>query len=278
VSLLLDTDMLISSFGEDQAGEIYVVDILGSVFRIASPQPVLSVSAASYRGETLASDSIVAAFGSGFAPTTELSIPGQEVPTVLAGTSVMVKDSLGIDRAAPLFYISPQQANYLIPPGTEAGRATITVRNTNGTISVGSANIASRAPGLFSADANGRGFAAAIVQRTRADGSQSFEFLAQFDQTLSRFVGIPIDLGPETDQVFVVAFGTGFRNRSSLDAVTATIGGIPSIVTFAGAQGDFLGLDQANVLLPRSLAGQGEVDLVLNVDGLVANAVRIHIK
>lgn len=278
VSLLLDTDMLISSFGEDEAGEIYVVDILGNVFRIAGPQPVLSVSAASYRGETLASESIVAAFGSGFSPTIELATPGQEMPTVLAGTSVIVTDANGTARAAPLFFVSPQQINYQIPPGAEAGNATITVSNTNGAISVGSANIASIAPGLFSADANGRGFAAAVMQRTRGDGSQVFEPLVQFDQSINRFVGIPIDLGPETDQVFVVAFGTGFRYRSSLTAVTATIGGIQSTVTFAGAQGDFVGLDQANILLPRALAGQGEVEVLFNVDGQTANAVRIHVK
>jgi uncharacterized protein (TIGR03437 family) len=276
--LLLDTDMLISSFGEDEAGEIYLLDLLGGVFRLAGPQPVSSVSAASYRGETVATESIVAAFGSGFAPTMELATPGREVPTVLAGTSVIVTDAKGIERAAPLFFVSPQQVNYQIPPGTEAGGATITVSNTNGAVSVGSANIASAAPGLFSADANGRGFAAAVMQRTRADGSQIVEPVVQFDQSLSRFVGIPIDLGPETDQVFVVLFGTGFRNRSALTAVTATIGGAPSTVTFAGAQGNFVGLDQANLLLPRSLAGRGEVEIVFNVDGQSANPVRIIVK
>jgi glucose/arabinose dehydrogenase len=35
-SLLLDTDLRISSFGEDEAGEVYVVDIVGAVYRIVS--------------------------------------------------------------------------------------------------------------------------------------------------------------------------------------------------------------------------------------------------
>ena len=36
-SVLLDTDPIISSFGEDEAGEIYVVGLGGTVHRIISP-------------------------------------------------------------------------------------------------------------------------------------------------------------------------------------------------------------------------------------------------
>ena len=47
---------------------------------------------------------------------------------------------------------------------------------------------------------------------------------------------------------------------------------------YAGAQGDFTGLDQVNLRLPRSLAGRGEVDVVANVDGVPANVVRVAVK
>ncbi|MBL8168727.1 MAG: hypothetical protein JNJ50_11265, partial [Acidobacteria bacterium] len=40
----------------------------------------------------------------------------------------------------------------------------------------------------------------------------------------------------------------------------------------------FVGLDQINVPLPRSLAGRGEVDVVMTVDGVAANTIRIRIK
>jgi len=46
-------------------------------------------------------------------------------------------------------------------------------------------------------------------------------------------------------------------------------------VLTAGAQGDFAGLDQINLSIPRSLAGRGEVDLELTVDGVRANTVRL---
>ncbi|MGH9938148.1 MAG: hypothetical protein ACREAM_18030, partial [Blastocatellia bacterium] len=121
----------------------------------------------------------------------------------------------------------------------------------------------------------GQGVAAAVVFRRRADGSESFELVAQFDQAQNRFVPIPIDLGPTTDQVFLIPFGTGLRFGA---AATATIGGVNSDVLFTGATPGFVGLDQANLRLSRSLIGRGEVDVVLVVDGKTANTVRIAIK
>jgi hypothetical protein len=38
-NLLVDTTFLISSFGEDEAGELYVVNLNGAVFRLASNTP-----------------------------------------------------------------------------------------------------------------------------------------------------------------------------------------------------------------------------------------------
>lgn len=49
-------------------------------------------------------------------------------------------------------------------------------------------------------------------------------------------------------------------------------------VLLAGAQGDFVGLDQVNVGLSHILTGRGEIDVVLTVDGKVANAVKASIK
>jgi uncharacterized protein (TIGR03437 family) len=48
-------------------------------------------------------------------------------------------------------------------------------------------------------------------------------------------------------------------------------------VIFAGAQGSFAGLDQANIRIPRSLAGRGKVNLVFTVQGRTANTVMINV-
>jgi len=238
---------------------------------------VANVSAASYISTSLAAESIVSAFGSGLATAT-LAAASTPLPTTLAGTTVKVRDSAGTERLAPLFFVSPTQVNYLIPAGTVNGAATVTMTSGDGTVSAGTVQIASVTPGLFAADASGRGLAAATALRVKADGSQQFEPVARFDAAQNKFVAVPIDLGPETDQVFLLLFGTGIRFRSALSAVTAKLGGVDSQTPFAGAQGDFAGLDQVNVRLSRSLIGRGEVDVALTVDGQTANALKVHIK
>jgi uncharacterized protein (TIGR03437 family) len=238
--------------------------------------PVASVSAASY-SPAVASDSIVAAFGADLATMTQAAttIP---LPTSLAGTTVKVIDSLGTERLAPLFFISPAQVNYQIPPATATGTATVTITNGDGAISTGTAQIEPVAPGLFAANANGQGVAAALALRVKADGSQIYEPIAQFDPAQNKFVSVPIDLGPSTDTMFLILYGTGIRFRSSLTAVLASIGGANAQVEYVGPAPGFIGLDQVNVRLPRSLIGRGEVDLTLTVDGQPSNAVRINIR
>jgi len=89
---------------------------------------------------------------------------------------------------------------------------------------------------------------------------------------------VPIDLGPElgnaTDQVFLILFGTGIRLRQT---ASATIGGTFSELPFVGPS-TFIGVDQCNVRIPRSLAGRGNADVVITADGRVSNAVRVNIK
>jgi uncharacterized protein (TIGR03437 family) len=131
---------------------------------------------------------------------------------------------------------------------------------------------------LFAADATGQGVAAAVVLRRNAAGQDSFEPISRFDSATGRFVPVPIDLGPSADQLFLIVFGTAFRNRTALGNVTATIGGVNAPVLYAGLTPGLIGLDQANLQLDRALAGRGLVDVILTVDGKTANTVTLSIK
>jgi uncharacterized protein (TIGR03437 family) len=234
-----------------------------------------SLSAASYNGE-LARESIAAAFGEDLASETAVanSLP---LPTTLAGVTVKVKDSAGVERNAPLFFVSPGQINYLIPSGTASGIASIGVQKGASIVASETLPIAAVAPGLFAANANGQGVAAAVALRVRANGAQSVEPVARFDQQAGRFVSLPIDLGPADEQVFLILFGTGFRGHSGLGAIKVSIGGEPAETLFAGESPGFAGLDQANVRLPRSLAGKGEVGILFTVDNRSANEVTVSV-
>jgi len=237
---------------------------------------VSTVSAASFQAGG-ASEAIEALFGTGLAGSTEVATT-LPLPTTLGGVQVKVKDGNNIERDAGLFFISAGQINLLVPQGTSTGSATITVLRNGTTVGAGTLEVAAVSPGMFTFSGTGQGLAAANIFRLKADGSQSFEPIGVFNASAGRFDPIPIDLGPASDQVFLIAFGTGFRNNSSLNNVSATIGGTTAEVLFAGATPGLAGLDQGNIRIPRSLIGRGSVDVVFRADGKTANTVQITIK
>jgi uncharacterized protein (TIGR03437 family) len=245
------------------------------------PPPVcndslISVSAASYKRAGLAGESIIAAFGTGLATTTEAaaSLP---LPITLAGTTVKLKDSAEKELLAPLFFVSPTQVNYLIPPGAAPGPATVTITSGRGGVATEQTQILTIAPGVFTANTDGRGAPAAVALRITADGSSLYEPVARYDPEQNRFVPLAIDLGSETDQVFLVLFATGLRG-GDLPDVHATIGDAEAEVFYAGAHPDLAGVDQVNIHLPRRLAGRGEANVVLTIDDHRANPVTISVR
>jgi len=103
------------------------------------------VSAATFRGDKLAPESITVAFGTGLATATQVA-EAASLPTSLSGTQVLVKDSGNNVRTAGLFFVSPSQVNFQIPAGTAAGAAQVTLQSGDGTVSSGIINIASVSP------------------------------------------------------------------------------------------------------------------------------------
>lgn len=272
------TDEIVARESADPAGAGVLPLASANAAATIAGSAIAFLSAASFAGgPILAPDSIVASFGLDLAAATEAAsvLP---LPTSLAGTTVTVTDSAGAQLPAPLFFVSPNQVNYLLPAAAADGIATVTIRNRDGVASTGLIRIAPVAPGLFSANANGLGIAAAYVLRVAADGSQRTEEIIRFDSTTNRFVAVPIEFGPAGDRLFLVLFGTGLRKRSALENATASIGGLSLPVGFAGPQGSLAGLDQVNLELPRSLAGRGEVNVLLSLDGVPANLVQVQFK
>jgi uncharacterized protein (TIGR03437 family) len=241
-----------------------------------SSRPLANVSAAGYQAnEPLARGSIAAAFGEALALTTEAATT-LPLPLSLAGTSVRVRDSKGIERFARLFAVTPGQINYQIPEDSATGPATITVLGGDASVFSGPAQISAVAPAIFSANSNGRGVAAAVVLRVKDDGSQSYELPFQYDPVRREFLAAPIEIG--ADQVFLLLYATGVRNRSALEAVSAIIGDAPAPVDYAGPAPGFFGLDQTTVRLPQSLAGRGLTTISLLVENIPANSVEILIR
>jgi uncharacterized protein (TIGR03437 family) len=245
----------------------YIYTANASVQPASSVQAVATVSAASFTQGPLASETIAALFAAGGLADSTVLANSVPLPTTLGNVVVKVKDAANVERDAPLFFVSPGQINFLVPQGSGNGAATLTVLKNGAPVGQGPLTIESVGPGLFTANANGQGVPAAVLFRLKADGQQSIEAMPA-----------QIDLGPAGERVFLIAFGTGFRNRSALNAVTCTMGGENAAVSFAGAQGDLAGLDQANIEIPRALIGRGLVNVILTVDGKNANTVQLNIK
>jgi uncharacterized protein (TIGR03437 family) len=237
----------------------------------------LTVNAASLKWIRLAPDSRVSAFGNNLATTTVIASGAP--PTSLGGTTVKVKDEMGTERFAPIIFVSPNQVNYIIPTGTSAyGNALVTITNSNQASSFGAIQASNIGPGSFAANANGSGVASGYVLRIKANGTQSYEPIAQWSPAFNQYISVPIDLGPLGDQVYLIQYATGFRYRSSLSAVTATVGFLNTPVTYAGPEGT-IGLDQINLgPIPRSLIGAGVVNVTTKADGKTANIVLMQIQ
>lgn len=244
----------------------------GGACRISTPT-FSAVSAASFAGPNLAADSIATAFGEQLVPITVESM-ATPLPTSISGFSIEVADRNGAKRSAPLSYISPTQLNFVVPPGTATGAATLSILSGEVVRSTAKVQIESVAPAVFTQNRDGKGVPAAIISRIAANGQTSFAPVYEC-QAVGRCIAAPIDLGPPADTVYLILFATGVRHRSTLTAVGLTVDGLNARVDYAGPQNQYAGLDQVNVLLPHELTGRGTVDVVLTVDSKPANTVQI---
>ncbi|MBI1353665.1 MAG: hypothetical protein GC160_04910 [Acidobacteria bacterium] len=228
------------------------------------------LNAASFRGGVLAPDQIISIFGAGFANQV-FAATTTPLPLELGGVKAVLLDAFGFSLQLPLLAVAPGQINAVIPTGAAAGKGLLQVLVPGEDAVAAEVELATIAPGLFAANAGGQGVAAAAAVRIGADGSESSVGVFQ---GAGPVVGAPIDLGPGGEQVVLLLFGTGLRRAH---VVEATIGGVAATVAGFAAQPEFVGLDQINVILPRELAGRGEVDVAVTVDGEPLNVVTITI-
>lgn len=229
----------------------------------AGTAEVVSVNAASYLGP-LAPGSIAAAFGANMATRIE-SAQYLPLPLEIAGTRVRLIDSRGAEHAAPLFFVSPGQINYLVPEGMAlgGGRVIVTINGTQ--VSEGALQIVESSPAVFTSSFTGRGLPVAL---TTFDGA-SYDGVVNPDGSAR-----PVSPGSAWRPNYLLLFGTGLRHSGNL---RIRIGGQELTPMYNGAQGSFAGLDQVNVALPPNLPG-GLTDIVITSDNRSSNIVQLRIQ
>jgi uncharacterized protein (TIGR03437 family) len=217
----------------------------------------------------LTSDSIATAFGANLAIGVKTA-ESEQLPFELAGTTVTIN---GIP--APVFSVSPDRVDFLVPPAVEAGDATIVIRNHEGSYSIGTTQIVDVAPAILAVNAGGSSDAASLALGYGSNGKGLR--LPKFE----RLTGRRPDL-LTLDATGIRRAGAANPNDQNgiAESVEVMIGGYTARVLYAGAHARLRGLDQIIVEIPAGLAGVGQrqVEVVVSVDGVFANRTVISLK
>ncbi len=206
----------------------------------------------------LAADSIASAFGANLA-FASMTAEAEQLPLELAGTTVTVN---GIK--AQVASVSPDRVDFLVPPSVEAGNATVVIRNSAGSYSIGTAQIVDVAPAILGGD-------------DPAPRTGTGLRLPKFEK-----------LGENRLDILTL-FVTGIRGARAAnpndengiaEAVEVTIDGYQARVLYAGAYGKLNGLDKIIVKVPAGLTklGRRRADVVVSVDGVTARGTAISLK
>jgi uncharacterized protein (TIGR03437 family) len=161
--------------------------------------------------------------------------------------------------------------NFLVPRGVAPGLTEISIQSNGREVASASAQLSNYSPGLFSANADGKGTPAGFAVRN--GGSVP---LFRCGSTAGSCTPARIDV---TQPTYLTLYGTGLRGATDPGEAKLILGGVEIPVTYSGAQGEYPGLDQLNAgPIPASLIGRGPLDLILRIDAEQANRLTIDIQ
>jgi uncharacterized protein (TIGR03437 family) len=274
----------ISTFGEDEAGEVYFADYgAGQIFRIDAPpqEPRISqggvVNAASFAvAQSVAPGSIVSVFGTGLANATA-DAPQAPLPAELGGARFAFNGIL----AAPVFFASPGQANVQIPwELAGAGAAQLTAFSNGFQSASVTVSLAPAGPGVFTMDQTGGGQAAVLISGTGLLAALAGSFpnarAAREGEYLEIFAN---GLGSVTNRPATGAASPSSPLAETQADVMVRLGdGALVAASFAGLAPGFVGLYQVNVPVAAGAPSGPAVPLALIVGGAESNTVTIAIE
>ena len=201
------------------------------------------------------------------APGSLFSIFGSNLATSSMDDSVRV----GVNGvSAPLSYVSPGQINaqapYTIPPGEISVEVTTSV----GASPPEYASVADTAIGIFVFSGTSR--AICLNQDNSLNDAANPE-------TRGRVLTVFLTgIGRVTPEVSTGELAPPEPLRHSAVSVSATIGGIDSEIKFVGLTPGFVGLAQANLLIPDAVSPGAEVPLVLRAADQSSNAAVVSVR
>jgi len=245
--------------------------------------PTGVVNAASYQPITasLAPGELITLYGTGLASAPMSMQGGQAFPTNLGGVSVSINNI-----PCAIFYVSPTQISAIVPyevASNQTGLANIQVTNNKVASNVVQMNLNSdSAPGAFSQNQNGIGYAAAVHAATGAlitsdDPAQPGEYISLFLTGLGTVSPSISDgaLGPLNPLSVSDVYSAGNLTILFNDYTNGTADN-PGTIEFAGLAPELAGLYQINVQVPTSGLRSGDnVYVEFVTDAAEVNQIQI---
>ena len=246
--------------------------LIGAVESTTAPTlfPFGAVNAAGFSaGRALAPGAIFSSFGSGLAGGFFVAevVP---LPLELGGAALSVG---GV--GTPLYFASAGQINAQLPLETTTGALSQIIARVDGTHSVPrDVVLAAAGPGIFTnplpfmpvrAVAQNEDLRINRPSNPAAPGEAVTLYLSGLGETEPA-----LETGEEAPDAEPFA-------RAALTAA-ATIGGEPARILFLGMTPGFVGLAQANLIVPESSPGGPDVPVVITVDGQASNSAVIAVE
>ena len=227
-----------------------------------SAQGVVVVNGASFRPEVSAGSWATAggAFGT-VANTTASAFP---IPTILNGVTVTVDGT-----AAPVYFVSSNQINFLMPYSIAPGVRSVQVKTAASTFT-GSVKIISAAPGVFVQDTAVPPKGAILNQNNSLNTSSApakrGEVIQIFGTGPGAISPVPTDGAPVATLVTTKSTPQVF------------IGGVPAVVQFSGLTSGQTSLWQVNAVIPSQSFLTGRVPVQIFMDGVDSNEVGLFVQ
>jgi uncharacterized protein (TIGR03437 family) len=189
------------------------------------------------------------------------------LPTILGGTQVLVNG-----EAAGLFFVSPTQINFQMPPDVTGPTVQVVVVNNGVRGLSATASVQSAVPGIFTAVPGGTG-PGAILNQDFSPNSATNPARAG-----SVILIYATGLGPTTNPPATGQFAVASPLSETFATPFVTVGGLPAQVQFSGLAPGFVGLYQVNAVVPNGVTSGSSVVLTLSISGVAANTVTVAVQ
>jgi uncharacterized protein (TIGR03437 family) len=223
-------------------------------------RPSTVVNAASLTGAgTVAPGEMVRLVGPGVGPSVAVSAPSGALPTTLGGVTVTFNGT-----AVPISYAGFFQLVVQAPFNLTIGQTVNVIVTSNNTASSPlTLNVVAAVPGIYTHGSGGSGAVQAINQSGATNGTSA-------PAPKGSYITIwASGLGNVSPTVTAGAVPPNSPLSTTVNPVTAVIGGISAPVSFAGLAPGYPGLYQLNIQVPAN-APSGSQEMTIYVNGVAS--------